>query len=191
MKCEGTDKWGYELARKTLSPSGKLWTDTNYGVDYLQGRLNVNTEGIVPTTTKYFHQRSNSHTSQKSFTSQRSTSLPSGGTDIKKVVIARPASMLTAQQESNKTKVLGDFHRFLESDAAFSKQDQVYKRPPIFNAGKGKVKKALKQFMTNDTGHVVNGRVLCSPSPSKVVKGRESPKPEERHHGLTKTMNED
>jgi hypothetical protein len=35
MKYEGTDKWGYELAGKTLSPSGKLWKDTNYGMEHL------------------------------------------------------------------------------------------------------------------------------------------------------------
>ena len=64
--------------------------------------------------------------------------------DIKKVVIGRPASMLTAQLDSTKTKVLGDFNKFLESDAAFKKHDQVYKRPPIFNAGKAKIKKAMK-----------------------------------------------
>jgi hypothetical protein len=70
MRDEGTTKLGYELASRTLSPSsGKAWRETNFGVDFLQGRLNFNTDGIVPMTTGYFHQRSNSQTSAKSFTS--------------------------------------------------------------------------------------------------------------------------
>ena len=70
MKNEGTDNWAYELASKTLSPTGQVWRETNYGLDFMQGRLNVNTEGIVPSAgASYFHQRSNSQTSKKSFTS--------------------------------------------------------------------------------------------------------------------------
>ena len=59
MKHEGVDKWGYELASKTLSPSGQVWRETNYGLNFLQGRLNVNTEGVIPST-GLFHKRSNS-----------------------------------------------------------------------------------------------------------------------------------
>jgi len=60
------------------------------------------------------------------------------------VVIGRPNSMLTNQIDKNKAKVLCDFNKFLESDADFRKHDQVYKRPPIFNAGKAKIKKTIK-----------------------------------------------
>jgi hypothetical protein len=35
MKNEGIDKWGFELATKTLSPGGKVWKDLNFGVDFL------------------------------------------------------------------------------------------------------------------------------------------------------------
>ncbi len=52
--------------------------------------------------------------------------------------------MLTNQIDKNKAKVLCDFNKFLESDADFRKHDQVYKRPPIFNAGKAKIKKTIK-----------------------------------------------
>ena len=115
--------------------------------------------------------------------------------DIKKYVIGRPASMLNTQIDNTKAKVLGDFNRFLESDADFRKHDQVYKRPPIFNAGKAKIKKAMKQFMINDTGNTINGRLLTSPSPNKVIKAMESPKPwdpssDHPQHTLAKTMNE-
>ena len=78
MKNEGTDHWGFDLALKTLSPTGQVWRETNYGLDFMQGRLNVNTDGIVPGTS-YFHQRSNSQTSKKSFTAQRSTRQVGGG----------------------------------------------------------------------------------------------------------------
>jgi len=105
MKNEGTDKWGYELASKTLSPTGQIWRETNYGLDFMQGRLNVNTDGIVPGGS-YFHQRSNSQSSKKSFTSQGSTrkvgggiqsrsSLSGGYKEIKRA-LGRPASMLTS-----------------------------------------------------------------------------------------------
>lgn len=36
----------------------------------------------------------------------------------------------------------------------------------------------------------MNGRILTSPSPSKVIKATESPKVNVEHHTLAKTMNE-
>jgi hypothetical protein len=59
-----------------------------------------------------------------------------GGTlDIK-----RPASLLTGHIDSTKARVIGNFNRFLESETQYSKHAAKYKRPPIFDVGKAKIK---------------------------------------------------
>jgi hypothetical protein len=91
--------------------------------------------------------------------------------------------------------VIGDFAKFLEAEKTFNKHGMTYKRPPVYDAGKAKIKKAIKQLVANEPGNAVNGRLLTSPSPTKVLKALESPKAfinheEHPHHAHFKTVSE-